>query len=970
MSLSIRPHTSKPVSRSQSFTAVNTSDKASRNFPVFSTPGPRRKPGRVSRMFSTSVKSNPHPKIPRPERLDEIYMALKKGIQDYLQAYQLDLDNCSRQMKGSKRNSRLGFFYDLDKQVKVTERHIRRLEFHLSKIEELYESYCLQKRLRDGASKMVKAYTSSAGSKEARESLAEASKGHKEYTEEMCVLENELENHLGEFHIKMKGLVGFARLCAGDHYEVLIRYGRQRWRLRGKVEINAKQEWDNEEIVFVPLINEYFSVKVTELKALTNHVVVGNVSCETKDLFAALPQMVALDINDLGTIKLSLEVKWIPFDTEEPGPVATSFNKTASKRLSAIFNHNSPETSSLREQAFYMALLNPEIQPAGMGTSFSQPNIPFCVRESSDFTLDETLDVNSQSSDSSREQVMCTREKDKGTFTSLTELENDERQTPIVTPEVVKMPNNASKICSRSLSHISEGSTGGIVMADEPVGELLEVKHSTSRLSISDSEQLSKTPELHFLAATADDSSSQMIFASNQNTSHDSANIQQENDKIQDDFSSVLEPCKSLNSDLHSQEQTNTHCHLGSRTPKHEIRCASVENLIPGAGANEHDSPVDSDLEEALGNVVSSLADYRGQFPELHLLENELKLLLVLLKGRKRNLSLSMASLSVETALGSFDFLNSSDLEEEDEENTQQDENGSSRQDTPSFPTSQLSTGCRSLDCALVVHLKKCSSQLLRLGTAGPLRCGEMFALDALSRELGLFKIIRNLTEDNPNSQRHPSEVIPELAQCQGAASLWQQCVGPGSVYSVSAQSFMATLSSLYSTMMTERADVTAETVSLRLVEKMLNDRFPQQSSRDVPVTIFQLWTYLEANKVTDVEKHISELAKEVGLVQSLASCDPDVVAAALQRCSRCSLKREGLHAVSKLLTDPRGKVSVLASAVLRSVATQPRLRVQALVNCLELLEDDNTDIRICGCKALACIKIRRKCATLPSRHC
>lgn len=30
---------------------------------------------------------------------------------------------------------------------------------------------------------MVKAYTSSAGSKEARESLAEASKGHKEYTE-------------------------------------------------------------------------------------------------------------------------------------------------------------------------------------------------------------------------------------------------------------------------------------------------------------------------------------------------------------------------------------------------------------------------------------------------------------------------------------------------------------------------------------------------------------------------------------------------------------------------------------------------------------------------------------------------------------------------------------------------------------------------------------------------------------------
>ncbi|CAG5958596.1 unnamed protein product [Menidia menidia] len=162
----------------------------------------------------------------------------------------MDMDSLNRQIKDSKRNSRLGFLYELDK------------------VEELYEAYCLQRRLRDGANKMVKAYTDSPGSKEARESLSEANKGYKEYTETMCVLESEFESHLGEFQIKMKGLAGFARLCAGDQYEV------------------------------------------TELKSLANHVVVGNVSCETKDLFAALPQAVAVDINDLGTIKLSLEVTW------------------------------------------------------------------------------------------------------------------------------------------------------------------------------------------------------------------------------------------------------------------------------------------------------------------------------------------------------------------------------------------------------------------------------------------------------------------------------------------------------------------------------------------------------------------------------------------------------------------------------------------------------------------------------------
>lgn len=116
-------------------------------------------------------------------------------------------------------------------QVKSIERFLRRLEFHASKvgagervglwafglcvaqglgdllkkplslpaacppapygtsglslqIDELYEAYCIQRRLRDGAHNMVKAYsTGSPGSREARESLAEASKGYKEYTE-------------------------------------------------------------------------------------------------------------------------------------------------------------------------------------------------------------------------------------------------------------------------------------------------------------------------------------------------------------------------------------------------------------------------------------------------------------------------------------------------------------------------------------------------------------------------------------------------------------------------------------------------------------------------------------------------------------------------------------------------------------------------------------------------------------------
>ncbi|XP_007457339.1 PREDICTED: protein FAM65A isoform X1 [Lipotes vexillifer] len=377
MSLSVRPQRrllSARVSRSQSFAGVlGSQERGPRSFPAFSPPGPPRKPpalSRVSKMFSVA---HPAPKVPQPERLDLVYTALKRGLTAYLEVHQQEQEKLQRQIRESKRNSRLGFLYDLDKQVKSIERFLRRLEFHASKIDELYEAYCVQRRLRDGAYNMVRAYsTGSPGSREARDSLAEATRGHREYTESMCLLESELEAQLGEFHLRMKGLAGFARLCVGDQYEIYMKYGRQRWKLRGRIEGSGKQVWDSEETVFLPLLTEFLSIKVTELKGLANHVVVGSVSCETKDLFAALPQVVAVDINDLGTIKLSLEVTWSPFDKDDQPSAASTVNKasTVTKRFST-YSQSPPDTPSLREQAFYNMLRRQEELENGTAWSLS-----------------------------------------------------------------------------------------------------------------------------------------------------------------------------------------------------------------------------------------------------------------------------------------------------------------------------------------------------------------------------------------------------------------------------------------------------------------------------------------------------------------------------------------------------------------------------------------------------------------------
>lgn len=45
-----------------------------------------------------------------------------------------------------------------------------------------------------------------------------------------------------------------------------------------------------------------------------------------------------------------------------------------------------------------------------------------------------------------------------------------------------------------------------------------------------------------------------------------------------------------------------------------------------------------------------------------------------------------------------------------------------------------------------------------RLGMFGPLRCGEMYALDRLLREARVLEVVRRITKDNPRRLRQPAE--------------------------------------------------------------------------------------------------------------------------------------------------------------------------------------------------------------------
>uniref|UniRef100_A0A670YSH1 FAM65 N-terminal domain-containing protein n=1 Tax=Pseudonaja textilis TaxID=8673 RepID=A0A670YSH1_PSETE len=854
MSLSVRPQRRSlvvKINRSQSFAGVNSSqDKPFRNFPAFSTPTVSRKSGsRVSRMFSMSHKSPP-PKVPQPERLDEVYEALKKGLSAYLEVHQQELEKLSTQIRESKRNSRL-----------VSD--LLTLVLH-------------------GAHNMVKAYTAgSPGSKEARESLAEAGKGYKEYTENMCLLESELESQLGEFHIKMKGLAGFARLCAGDQYEIFMRYGRQRWKLRGRIEANSKQVWDSEEMIFLPLITEFLSIKVTELKSLASHVVVGNVSCETKDLFAALPQVVAVDINDLGTIKLSLEVNWNPFDKEDQPSSASTVNKTSTvnKRFST-YNQSPPDTPSMREQAFYNMLRQQEELENGAAWSISS--------ESSDDSSSPQLSGSARHSlprPIVQPAVQATAPAIEIAFT------HPEEKEPAIREEASMA--NGHVPYARTLSQISEASV------DMPIAEEREcpVPKEPGPWAVPPLETNSSPPS----------------------------------DEEQEDEPDGATPVGEESGDPPGPAPE-------VQQPRSSLALPSALGQLPPSGISEapRPKPVDSGLEEAIHTLASALDDYRGQFPELQVLEQELKHLEEILL-QKQGLCLSRASstsLTVEHALESFSFLNAS--ESEDSEGDDDNSEGS---------LEPMTTGNEFLDRALVLHLNHCNRLLLKLGNFGPLRCQEMYALDRLGRDVQVLEMASRLIVDRAGMASSAEEVVQFSKRKEGVFAFWDR------------GSFRVLL--LEVTLMHGASLPVA--VCVKLVEELLGHRLPrrQGSCQAEQVTLFQYWSHFEVLPAVTLDSYIMELAEEVLLAQNLNSDDQDVVLKALKRVPESRLRKDGLKALSLLLVEGNPKVIGAVTAQLRNLSENPSFRERALICFLEQLEDEETQTRVAACAALGCLKAK-----------
>ncbi|KAG0418076.1 hypothetical protein HPB47_005150 [Ixodes persulcatus] len=244
-------------------------------------------PQRILQSISSTWSGKP-PSSPRPARTLLIFNAVKRELRECVCLAQED----TLSLRSSVDNLSLSS----SKQLKTPELYLKRLEFQLSKVEELREHYEVQQTMRDGMRSLAYAYVLFPGCEKDNAQHGVRS-GYRQCVDTLCVLEAHLEQLMGTLQFQMKGIQGFARLCAGDNFEISVKHGKQKCKSRGRAQKNGQQG---------------------------TNVLLGNKPCEIKELFSSHSQLRTVNLNSSGSLKLNLIITWNPLHGSLEESVAAS----------------------------------------------------------------------------------------------------------------------------------------------------------------------------------------------------------------------------------------------------------------------------------------------------------------------------------------------------------------------------------------------------------------------------------------------------------------------------------------------------------------------------------------------------------------------------------------------------------------------------------------------------------------------